>query len=224
MRRIVCGDTSSRLSAKRTDDARLQKATERGAVVRLALEWHEELGARRHPQLRPVLDRDAGRVADDGHPGWRLRGRHAVAEVLGRTHLRRRARPAARCLHGGSRLAVPSKRCVSSGPGRREHRRSSLTERRAMAVGCHPLAGSRGMSEDSDPLLGHGTWRFAALYGDRTASGFACGMCADRLESRRSFAPEAGDKRCRFAGVFSGSDGTRTRDLRRDRPVMALPG
>ena len=48
--------------------------------MRRALEWHEELGARRHPQLRPVLDRDARRVADDGHPGWRLRGRHAVAK------------------------------------------------------------------------------------------------------------------------------------------------
>ena len=36
--------------------------------MRRALEWHEELGARRHPQLRPVFDRDARRVADDRHP------------------------------------------------------------------------------------------------------------------------------------------------------------
>jgi hypothetical protein len=34
-----------------------------------------------------------------------------------------------------------------------------------------------------------------------------------------------GNTRCRFAGTSrDGSDGTRTRDLRRDRPVMALPG
>ena len=44
---------------ERTDDARLQKASERGAVVRRALEWHEEVGGRRHPQLRPVLGGDA---------------------------------------------------------------------------------------------------------------------------------------------------------------------
>jgi hypothetical protein len=31
-------------------------------------------------------------------------------------------------------------------------------------------------------------------------------------------------KRCARADSSSGSDGTRTRDLRRDRPVMALPG
>jgi len=36
-----------------------------------------------------------------------------------------------------------------------------------------------------------------------------------------------GNKTCQFAGILQrihGSDGTRTRDLRRDRPVMALAG
>ena len=102
---------------ERTDDACLKKASERGAVVRRAFEWHEELGARRHPQLRPVLDRDARRVADDGHPGWRLRGRRVVAKSWDAFTSRRRARPAARCLHGGAGLPFPSKRCVSSRPG-----------------------------------------------------------------------------------------------------------
>jgi hypothetical protein len=34
----------------------------------------------------------------------------------------------------------------------------------------------------------------------------------------------AGNRRYRFAESLYGSDGTRTRDLRRDRPVLALPG
>jgi hypothetical protein len=40
--------------------------------------------------------------------------------------------------------------------------------------------------------------------------------------SRRSFAPSPATKRSPLQG-FYGSDGTRTRDLRRDRPVMVLP-
>jgi hypothetical protein len=41
--------------------------------------------------------------------------------------------------------------------------------------------------------------------------------------SRRSSAPEQATKHAYMQG-FYGSDGTRTRDLRRDRPVMAVPG
>ena len=40
---------------------------------------------------------------------------------------------------------------------------------------------------------------------------------------RRSFAPIPATKDANLQGLY-GSDGTRTRDLRRDRPVVALPG
>jgi hypothetical protein len=42
--------------------------------------------------------------------------------------------------------------------------------------------------------------------------------------SRRSLAPMPGNKTCYLQDVFYGSDGIRTRDLRRDRPVLALAG
>jgi hypothetical protein len=41
--------------------------------------------------------------------------------------------------------------------------------------------------------------------------------------SRRSFAPRPTTKDANLQ-IFYGSDGTRTRDLRRDRPVLPLPG
>jgi hypothetical protein len=34
----------------------------------------------------------------------------------------------------------------------------------------------------------------------------------------------AENRRARFAGILGGNDGTRTRDLRRDRPVLVSPG
>jgi hypothetical protein len=37
-------------------------------------------------------------------------------------------------------------------------------------------------------------------------------------------APDSATKDLDLLGVFYGSDGTRTRDLRHDRPVMAVPG
>ena len=40
------------------------------------------------------------------------------------------------------------------------------------------LRDRRGMTADSDSASGHRTWRFAGIYADRTASGFACGMSA----------------------------------------------
>jgi hypothetical protein len=81
------------------------------------------------------------------------------------------------------------------------------------------------MTEDPDSVSSHRTWRFAGLYADQTASGFACGMRAcDRSESRRSIAPQRETKDADRQGVFYVSDGTRTRDLRRDRPVLALAG
>jgi hypothetical protein len=40
---------------------------------------------------------------------------------------------------------------------------------------------------------------------------------------RRSFAPRRATEHADLQGLY-GSDGTRTRDLRRDRPVMALAG
>jgi hypothetical protein len=44
------------------------------------------------------------------------------------------------------------------------------------------------------------------------------------LGDRRSIAPRPATKGSDFQGVFYGSDGTRTRDLRRDRAVMVPPG
>jgi hypothetical protein len=49
----------------------------------------------------------------------------------------------------------------------------------------------------------------------------------NRVCNRRRSGVKQGNKICLFAGTFYGSDGTRTRDLRRDRPVLvspALPG
>src|SRR6266511_3813761 len=45
------------------------------------------------------------------------------------------------------------------------------------------------------------------------------GSARDRLKSRRSIAPKEATKDADLQDVFYGSDGTRTRDLRRDRPV-----
>ncbi len=50
------------------------------------------------------------------------------------------------------------------------------------------------------------------------------GPRAGHARSRRSFAPILATKQSYLQDVFSGSDGTRTRELRRDRPVLALPG
>jgi hypothetical protein len=49
----------------------------------------------------------------------------------------------------------------------------------------------------------------------RLQLGELCGICV----ARSGIAAETGNGRCRFAGILrDGSDGTRTRDLRRDRP------
>jgi hypothetical protein len=53
----------------------------------------------------------------------------------------------------------------------------------------------------------------------RFLRGFPCGIRG----SGRSFAPRAGDKLAHLQGLY-GSDGTRTRDLQRDRPVLVAPG
>jgi hypothetical protein len=54
---------------------------------------------------------------------------------------------------------------------------------------------------------------------DRTASGFAYGMSAWPVGKPAVDCASTGNKRRRFGGNFYGSDGTRTRDLRRDRPL-----
>jgi hypothetical protein len=52
----------------------------------------------------------------------------------------------------------------------------------------------------------------------RLQLGELCGICV----ARSGIAAETGNGKCRFAGAFrDGSDGTRTRDLRRDRPSRA---
>src|SRR6266508_4893990 len=48
-------------------------------------------------------------------------------------------------------------------------------------------------------------------------------MSGGRLKSRRSITPEWATQDADLQDVFYGSDGTRTRDLRRDRPVSPLP-
>jgi len=50
----------------------------------------------------------------------------------------------------------------------------------------------------------------------------SCGISAAHAKSRRSFTPILATKHANLQDVFSGSDGTRTRDLRRDRPVLPL--
>ena len=51
----------------------------------------------------------------------------------------------------------------------------------------------------------------------------SCGMSAGTHRDRRSSAPNVATEDALLQGIYSGSDGTRTRDLRRDRPVRARP-
>jgi hypothetical protein len=81
----------------------------------------------------------------------------------------------------------------------------------------------RGMTEDSDPVPGHRTWRSPALYVIDRHPRYGCGEGIWPVESRRSITPDSATKDPDLQAVLDGSDGTRTRDLRRDRPVMALP-
>jgi hypothetical protein len=46
-----------------------------------------------------------------------------------------------------------------------------------------------------------------------------CGISAGRAGGRRSLTPKSATKDAILQAVFYGSDGTRTRDLRRDRPL-----
>jgi hypothetical protein len=63
----------------------------------------------------------------------------------------------------------------------------------------------------------------AAISGyDRLSAGIRVRDMRGMIRSRRSFAPAQATKEA-VLQVLYGSDGTRTRDLRRDRPVMALP-
>ena len=48
------------------------------------------------------------------------------------------------------------------------------------------------------------------------------GPRAGHARSRRSFAPILATKQSYWQDVFSGSDGTRTRELRRDRPAVSF--
>ena len=66
-----------------------------------------------------------------------------------------------------------------------------------------------------------GLREFAALVG--CVRGLPCGMLRGMKRSRRSFAPKVTTKASDLQ-VFYGSDGTRTRDLRRDRPILVIPG
>jgi hypothetical protein len=64
--------------------------------------------------------------------------------------------------------------------------------------------------------------RFLPAGGEKTCKhGFlpAAGSARELTGSRRSLAPMLATKDADLQGIFSGSDGTRTRDLRRDRPV-----
>jgi hypothetical protein len=47
-----------------------------------------------------------------------------------------------------------------------------------------------------------------------------CGIRAGQPKDRRSFTPILATKDAYLQDVLSGSDGTRTRDLRRDRPAF----
>src|SRR6266511_6460316 len=49
-----------------------------------------------------------------------------------------------------------------------------------------------------------------------------CAISAGRAGSRRSSAPSQATKHAYLQDVYNGSDGTRTRDLQRDRPVRGL--
>jgi hypothetical protein len=81
------------------------------------------------------------------------------------------------------------------------------------------------LTDHSDALSQPQNMEICSALRDRTPSGIR--VRDERVtggESRRSFAPESATTVAILQVVFYGSDGTRTRDLRRDRPVMALPG
>ena len=63
---------------------------------------------------------------------------------------------------------------------------------------------------------------FLTVHGSFLAAGLANSLDKSGTSDRPGPIPEE-RKRSRFQGILSGSDGTRTRDLRRDRPVVALP-
>ena len=83
----------------------------------------------------------------------------------------------------------------------------------------------RGMTPEFGPLSRTQNMGISSTFtwSDRVRVSRA-GSARDRLESRRLFAPNEATKDPDLQGVFYGSDGTRTRDLRRDRPVLVVPG
>jgi hypothetical protein len=110
-------------------------------------------------------------------------------------------------------------------------RRGIPRDMRGMAIGAvadqdkapangslsHPSGGRPPVRRAGPPHCGITGYdrRGAAISGR-----FACGYTRDYEKPAVAYV-FLGNKRCRFAG-FYGSDGTRTRDLRRDRPVLAV--
>jgi hypothetical protein len=113
------------------------------------------------------------------------------------------------CLHRAMQIGIS---CVTSKP--RCGRMSRLRDLRDL----------RGMSERSGPLSGNRTCRFAALSWPARVWDSRAGRARDPSGSRRSITPGSATKDADLQDVFYGSDGTRPRDLRRDRPVLVYPG
>jgi hypothetical protein len=85
-----------------------------------------------------------------------------------------------------------------------------------------PVRDLRGMTGGREVVLSLGQPQNMLICSPSRTRVSGTGSARDGSEGRRSFAPVPGNRSCRFAGNFYGSDGTRTRDLRRDRPVLAI--
>ena len=69
----------------------------------------------------------------------------------------------------------------------------------------------------------HVCWPRARKIGCKSATFCVCSGIRAMKGSRRSVASQEATEHADLQGVFYGSDGTRTRDLRRDRPALVMP-
>jgi transposase len=118
-------------------------------------------------------------------------------------------------------------RCRSLTRAILEHERelAAMTAQIAPALlelpGCGALTAAKLLAEIG-PIERFQTDAQLARHGGAANKAFSqsCGITAGNAKSRRSFTPILATKLADLQGVFSGSDGTRTRDLRRDRPAF----
>ena len=154
--------------------------------------------------------RDSAMICDlrpyrNVEPYYTRRARE-LAEVVTTGAFAQTGRPSKR------RSAKPSRTAWSSGlaEGERRAPRPGRTEVRKAAIYRDRGRISRGIE------AGHCGIDGTKLPANKAFSK-SCGITAGHAKSRRSFTPIVATEHAHLQDVFSGSDGTRTRDLRRDR-------